>query len=106
MLLEKSGEIAPERMKKERKMKSLSHVRLCDHMEPARLLSPWDFPGKSTEVGCHFLLQGIFPTLVLNQGLLHCRQTLYRLSHENRDKRKNEEADPKANTTPRYGCDW
>ena len=27
-----------------------------------RVLSPWDFPGKSTEVGCHCLLQGIFPT--------------------------------------------
>ena len=27
-----------------------------------RLLHPWDFPGKSTRVGCHFLLQGIFPT--------------------------------------------
>ena len=22
----------------------------------------WDFPGKNTEVGCYFLLQGIFPT--------------------------------------------
>ena len=29
---------------------------------PARLLCPWDFPGKNTRVGCHFLLQGIFPT--------------------------------------------
>ena len=27
-----------------------------------RLLHLWDFPGKSTGVGCHFLLQGIFPT--------------------------------------------
>ena len=27
-----------------------------------RLLCPWNFPGKDTEVGCHFLLQGIFPT--------------------------------------------
>ena len=27
-----------------------------------RLLCPWDFPGKNTGVGCHFLLQGIFPT--------------------------------------------
>ena len=27
-----------------------------------RLLSPWDFLGKNTGVGCHFLLQGIFPT--------------------------------------------
>ena len=29
---------------------------------PTRFLRPWDFPGKSTGVGCHFLLQGIFPT--------------------------------------------
>jgi len=33
-------------------------------------------------VGCHFLLQGIFLTQGLNLGLLHCRQTLYRLSYE------------------------
>ena len=33
-------------------------------------------------MGCHFLLQGIFPTQGLNQGLLHCRQTLYHLSHQ------------------------
>ena len=26
-------------------------------LSPARLLSPWDSPGKSTGVGCHFLLQ-------------------------------------------------
>ena len=29
---------------------------------PARLLCPWDSPGKNTGVGCHFLLQGIFLT--------------------------------------------
>ena len=29
---------------------------------PTRLLWPWDFPGKDTGVGCHTLLQGIFPT--------------------------------------------
>ena len=29
---------------------------------PTRLLCPWDSPGKSTGVGCHSLLQGIFPT--------------------------------------------
>ena len=28
---------------------------------PARLLCPWDSPGKNTGVGCHFLLQGIPP---------------------------------------------
>ena len=39
-----------------------------------RLLCPWDFPGKSTGVGCHFLLQGIFWTQGLNPGLPCCRQ--------------------------------
>ena len=29
---------------------------------PARLLCPWDFPGKNTGVGCLFILQGIFLT--------------------------------------------
>ena len=42
------------------------------------LLCPWDFPGKSTGMGCHFLFQRIFPTQGSNLGLLHCKQTLYR----------------------------
>ena len=29
---------------------------------PARLLCPWDFPGKNSGGGYHFLLQGTFPT--------------------------------------------
>ena len=33
-------------------------------------------------MGCHFLLQGIFPAQGLNPGLLHCRQILYCLSHQ------------------------
>ena len=37
---------------------------------PARLLCPWDFPSKNTGVGCHFLLQGIFPTQGSNPRLL------------------------------------
>ena len=49
---------------------------------PTRLPCPWDFPGKSTGVGCHFLLQRIFPTQGSNPGLHHCRQTLYHLNHE------------------------
>ena len=32
--------------------------------------------GKNTVVGCHFLLQGIFPTQGSNPGLLNSRQTL------------------------------
>ena len=39
-------------------------------------------PGKNTRVGCHALLQGIFPTKGLNPGLPHCWQTLYHLSHK------------------------
>ena len=38
---------------------------------PARLLCPWDSPGKNTGMGCHFLLQGNFPTKGLNPHLLH-----------------------------------
>ena len=34
----------------------------------------WDFPGKNTEVGCHFLLQEIFLIQELNQGHLQCRK--------------------------------
>ena len=41
-----------------------------------------DSPGKNTEVGCHVLLQGIFPTQGSNPGLLHCRRILYKLSHQ------------------------
>ena len=35
-------------------------------LQPSRLLCPWDFPGKSPEVGCHSPLQDIFPTLGSN----------------------------------------
>ena len=31
-------------------------------LQPARVLCPWDSPGKNPGVGCNFLLQGIFPT--------------------------------------------
>ena len=41
-------------------------------------------PGKprNTGVGCLSLLQGIFLTQESNQGLLHCKQILYQLSHQ------------------------
>ena len=35
--------------------------------QPARLLCPWDSPGKNTGVGCHALLQGNLP----NTGIEH-----------------------------------
>ena len=37
---------------------SLQHPGLW----PTRLLCPWDSPDKNTGMGCHALLQGIFPT--------------------------------------------
>ena len=37
---------------------------------PTRLLFSWGFLGKNTGVGCHFLLQGFFPTQGSNPGLL------------------------------------
>ena len=37
---------------------------------------------RSTGVGCHFLLQGIFQTQGWNLGLLCCGQTIYHLSHQ------------------------
>ena len=42
---------------------------------------PWNSPGKSTRIGCHFLLQGVIPTWRSNPGLPHCRQILYQLNH-------------------------
>ena len=56
-----------------------SCVRLCSVMsyslrphglELARLLCPWNFPGKDTGVGCHFLLPGILQTQGSNLCLL------------------------------------
>ena len=49
---------------------------------PTRVPGPWDFPGKITGVGCHFLLKGNFLTQRSNLGLLRCRHLLYHLSHE------------------------
>ena len=46
-------------------------------LEPARLFCPWNYPGRNTGVGCHSLLQGIFPTQGLNPGLLHCRRFFF-----------------------------
>ena len=69
-------------------VKLLSHVRL--------LVTPWTVAHQAplsmeffrqeywsgTGVGCYFLLQGIFLIQGLNPGLPHCRQMLYRLSHQ------------------------
>ena len=42
-----------------------------------------DSPGKNTGVGCHAILQGIFPTWGSTPGVYHCRWILYPLKYEN-----------------------
>ena len=71
-------------MQKAKAKHSLSHVRLFATPWTAAYQASllWDSPGKNTGVGCHFLLQEIFPTQGLNVGLPSCRQTLYHLSHQ------------------------
>ena len=59
----------------------LSHSIGSDSLWPMDCSPPGsavhgDSPGKNTEVGCHALLQGIFPTQGLNPGLPHCRWIL------------------------------
>ena len=60
----------------------MSDSLLPNGLLPTRLLCPRNSLGKNTGVGSHSLLQGIFPTQGSNQGLLHCRQIIYRLSHQ------------------------
>ena len=57
-------------------MVSAKSLQLCPTvltygLQPTRLPCPRDFSGKNTGGGCHFLLQGIFPTQGLNPHLLH-----------------------------------
>ena len=54
-------------------------------LQATRLLCPWDSPGKNPGVGCHALLQGIFPTQGWNPRLLPWQADLLALeppSHE------------------------
>ena len=50
---------------------------LCDPMDcnPPGFSVHGDSPSRNTEVGCHALLQRMFPTQGSNSGLLHCRLT-------------------------------
>ena len=59
-------------------------LTLCDPVDysPPGSSVHEDSPRKNTGVGCHALLQGIFPTQGSNLGLPHCRQILYHLSHQ------------------------
>ena len=60
----------------------VSHSVVFDSLWPHELYSPWNSPGQSNGRGSRSLLQGIFPTQGSNPCLPHCRQILYRLSHQ------------------------
>ena len=61
---------------------SLLWPTLCDPTDcsPPGSSAHGDYPGQNTGVGCHALLQGIFPTQGLNPGLPHCSRILHCLS--------------------------
>ena len=89
---------------------SESHSVVSDSLRPRGLypagsLCLWDSPGKSTGVGCHFLLQGVFPTQGLNLGLLHGRQILYCLSHQGNSRVIMVVIKKTTNNKCRWGCE-
>ena len=51
----------------------ISHSFLPYGLQLVRLLCPWESPGKSTRVGCHALLQEIFPAQGSSLHLLLCQ---------------------------------
>ena len=79
----------------------MSHVCLvnqscpttCDPMDcsPPGSSVHGDSPNKNTGVGCHAVLQGIFPTQGSNPDLPHCRRFLYHLSHQGKKRKKESE---------------
>ena len=60
---------------------------MSNSLQPHGLYSPRNSPGQNTEVGSHFLLQGIFSTQGSNPGLPHSRWILYQLSHKGSPRR-------------------
>ena len=69
-----------------------SCLTLCAPVDcsPPRLLCPQGFPGKNTGMGCHFLLQGIFPNQGSNLGLQLGRWILHHwVTREDRQKLYN-----------------
>ena len=80
--------------KKKNNNKTYSYICVCSVIHSCPILcDPLDYsppgssvhrdsPDKNTGVGCHALLQRIFPTQGSHPGLLHCRQFLYCLSHQ------------------------
>ena len=81
-------------------VKSLSHVQLFATLWTVAYQTPLSmgFSRQDTGVGCHFLLLEIFLTQGLKPALPHCRQMLYRLSHQ--------ESHQEESWAPKNWCFW
>ena len=70
-----------------------------------RLLCPRNSPGKNIGMGCHSLLQGIFPTHRSNWGLLYYRHILYQLSSQGSPLLRPKQEQPNVSSLKfAYGC--
>ena len=67
----------------------------------ARLLSPWDFPGRNIGVGSHSLLQGIFPIQGLSPHLLYWQVDSLPLAPPGKPSKFNK----KVSLVRRLGCE-
>jgi len=67
----------------------------------------WDSSGKNTGVGCHALLQRIFPTRDQTQVNPHCRRILYCLSLQGRPRGRGDgyEGEKQGPPVPEVPCD-
>ena len=67
-------------------------LTLCDPMDCVHQAPrPWDFLGKNTGEGCHFLFQWIFPTQGLKLCLLHWQVDSFPLSHQESPRQSQEQ---------------
>ena len=62
---------------------SVAHLclTLCDPMDCSQAPLSMEFSSKNNGMGCHFLLQGIFPNQGSNLSLLHWQAESLPLSH-------------------------
>ena len=70
-------------------------------LTPSRLLCPWDSPGKNIRVGCHALLQGIYPA----QGLFHNSESRSVVSNSLRPQRNFSGESPSPGNLPNPGIE-
>ena len=72
----------------------LCHSVMSESLRPQTcqpLLSTGILQERLLRLGCHALLQGIFPTQGMNPGLLHCRRILYCLSPQGSPVKKKQD---------------